>query len=108
MRLLNTPGLNDTTIHDIFDTSVPNYNFVSSTTAAVCATTFSSACEIVPSTAISSIVPFTIIPGYLNSNVTIKFKNGMKATVFYAGGSPILQIIPSPVIISVPCQSYMF
>jgi hypothetical protein len=108
MRLLNTPGLNGTTIHDIFDTTVPNYNFVSGTTAAVCATTFSSACRIVPSTAISSITPFIGLPGDMDSNVTINFKNGMNAKAFYAGGFPIMQIIPSPVMISAPCQLYMF
>jgi hypothetical protein len=102
MRLLNTPGLNDTTIHDIFDTTVPNYNFVSGTTAAVCATTFYSACEVVPSFAISS------IDNPSGDQWAIKFKNGLNATVPYVEGLPTMQIIPSPVMINVPCLLYIF
>jgi hypothetical protein len=49
--VLDTPGLNSPSIHDIFNTTAAVRN---GTNATVCVTTFSPTCELVPSTKINA------------------------------------------------------
>jgi hypothetical protein len=101
LKYFKTPGLSGSTIHDIFDITVSENNNMSGLTAAVCATTFSCNCELVPSTSVS---------GIDSSNGTqerlIRFENGLNATVFYDswGGASTIRLIPIPVRISIPRQ----
>jgi hypothetical protein len=103
LKFLKTPGLSGSTIHDIFDITVSENTNMSGLIAAVCATTFSCNCELVPSTSVS---------GIDSSNVTqeqlIRFENGLNATVFddhdIWSGENTIRLIPIPVRISIPRQ----
>jgi hypothetical protein len=104
LKFLKTPGLSGSTIHDIFDITVSENTNMSGLTAAVCATTFSCNCELVPSTSVQ-------VSDVDSSNGTqerlVSFENGLNATVYYGdlGYLSTIRLIPIPVRIFIPCHT---
>jgi hypothetical protein len=89
--MLNTPGLNHSTIYDVFDTAASHDIVVSGTTATICATTFATSCELVPSTAITGITNSTDYADEWH----VTFENGLIAPIAYINVSTeMIRIIP--------------
>jgi hypothetical protein len=89
--MLNTPGLNHSTIYDVFDTAASHDVVVSGTTATICATTFDTTCELVPSTAITGVINSTEWADEWH----VTFENGLIAPVAYINVSTeMIRIIP--------------